>query len=281
MFRFMLAPLEGYSDAAFRALCCRHGADLSYTEMAHVESFIRGNKGALQKIEVRDATPVQIQLLTGREEDLERFLSGFESFPGFNGFNLNLSCPSRDVISHGKGAAMVKRTAKTDRLVSIVHHHGYACSVKLRLGVNDFEKQQKVYLNSIKLVNADFFIIHAKTAVQESRVLEDYSVFSECVEAASGKPIIANGGIDSSEKVKEVQSMGVSGVMIGRAALSNAAVFDELRNELGYNDPPTPIPSIENLRREYQRFHTDFRGQGKYSESVNRVLGKPIEREIY
>jgi tRNA-dihydrouridine synthase B len=281
MFRFMLAPLEGYSDAAFRALCCRHGADLAFTEMAHVESFLRGNKGALQKIEVRDEPSVQIQLLTGREEDLERFLGGFKSFPGFAGFNLNLSCPSRDVISHGKGAAMVKRAAKTDRLVSIVHQHGYACSVKLRLGVNDFEKQQKVYLNSLKLVNADFFIIHAKTAVQESRGSEDYSVYPECVEAASGKPVIANGGLDSSEKVKMVQAMGVSGVMIGRAALSNPAVFDALRNELGFNDPRLLIPSIDDLRREYQRLHSDFRGQEKYSESFNRVLGKPVMRELY
>lgn len=176
---------------------------------------------------------------------------------------------------------MVKRTAKTDRLVSIVHHHGYDCSVKLRLGVNDYEKQQKVYLNSLKMVNADFFIIHAKTAVQESRGSEDYSVYPECVEAAAGKPVIANGGLDSSEKVKEVQAMGVSGVMIGRAALSNPAVFDVLRNELGFHDPPTLIPGIEDLRKEYQRLHSNFRGQKKYSESFNRALGKPLERELY
>jgi tRNA-dihydrouridine synthase len=249
--------------------------------MAHVESFLRGSKGALQKIEVRDGTSVQIQLLTGREGDLMRFLDGFESFTGFTGFNLNLSCPSRDVISHGKGAAMVKRTAKTDRFVSIIHNHGYDCSVKIRLGTNEYEKQQKVYINLLKEVNADFFIVHAKTAVQVSRESEDYSVYPECVEAAAGKPIIANGGIDSSEKVKEVQAMGVSGVMIGRAALSNPAVFDVLRNELGFNDPPTPIPGIENLRKEYQKLHSDFRGQEKYSESFNRVLGEPLEREIY
>ncbi len=101
----MLAPLEGYTDAALRTLCFRHGADLTFTEMAHVESFLRNNRLALEKIEAHDSTPVQIQLLTGREEELERFLAGFEPFPGFEGFNLNLSCPSPDVIRRGKGAA--------------------------------------------------------------------------------------------------------------------------------------------------------------------------------
>ncbi|GAG25683.1 unnamed protein product, partial [marine sediment metagenome] len=109
LFSFMFAPMEGYSDCVLRTLCHTHGADLTFTEMAHVESFLRGNKPALAKIEASDSTPVQIQLLTGREDKLERFVEGFRPFPGFKGFNLNLSCPSMDVIRHGKGAAMVKR----------------------------------------------------------------------------------------------------------------------------------------------------------------------------
>jgi len=149
LFSFMLAPLEGYSDGVLRTLCHTHGADLTFTEMAHVESFLRGNKPALAKIEAPDSTPVQVQLLTGRDDQLERFVEGFRPFPGFEGFNLNLSCPSRDVIRHGKGAAMVKRAAKTQRLVSIIRGHGYAASVKLRLGTNEYEKRNKLYLNSL------------------------------------------------------------------------------------------------------------------------------------
>jgi tRNA-dihydrouridine synthase len=143
LFSFMFAPMEGYSDGVLRTLCHTHGADLTFTEMAHVESFLRGNKPALAKIEARDSTPVQIQLLTGREDKLERFVDGFRPFPGFKGFNLNLSCPSMDVIRHGKGAAMVKRAAKTQRLVSIIQGHGYAASVKLRLGTNEHEKRMR------------------------------------------------------------------------------------------------------------------------------------------
>jgi len=127
----MLASLEGYSDSVFRTLCHNHGADLTFTEMAHVGSFLRRNRMSLERIEPRDSTPVQIQLLSGNEGRLDRFLSGFKPFEGFMGFNLNLSCPSKDVIRQGKGAAMVKRAAKTARLVSTIRDHGHSVSVKI------------------------------------------------------------------------------------------------------------------------------------------------------
>lgn len=276
----MLAPLEGYTDSVLRTLCFRHGADLTFTEMAHVESFLRGNKQALEKIEVRDQTPVQIQLLTGKEEHLESFLGGFEPFLGFEGFNLNLSCPSPDVIRRGKGAAMIKRAAKTGRLVSIIHGHGFKASLKIRLGTNAYEKAQKVYLNSLGGVNADLFVVHAKTASQESVEEDDYSVYPECVEAAHGTPVIANGGIDSAEKVRLLRGMGVAGVMIGRAALANPAIFDALRNELGLNEPQRMVPGVEELKAEYDSIRA-LLGVGNYRDAFMGVVGKRVGAPRY
>ncbi|MFH2112345.1 MAG: tRNA-dihydrouridine synthase family protein [Candidatus Bathyarchaeota archaeon] len=274
LFSFMLAPLEGYSDGVLRTLCHTHGADLTFTEMAHVESLLRGNKPALARLEAPDLTPVQIQLLTGREDQLEWFIESFKPFPGFKGFNLNLCCPSVDVIRHGKGAAMVKRAAKTQRLVSIIQGHGYTASVKLRLGTNEFEKRNRLYLNSLSGVKADLFIVHAKTAAQESGEPEDYSVFPECVEAAGGVPVIANGGVDSAEKVRALMGMGVAGVMIGRAALCNPAVFDALRNDLGLNEPRKIIPAIDELVREYDSLHKLLHGDEGYRDRFLRVAGR-------
>jgi tRNA-dihydrouridine synthase B len=281
LFRFMLASLEGYSDSVLRTLCFHHGVDLTFTEMAHVESFLKNNRLALEKIAVRDFTPVQIQLLTGREYELERFLEGFTSFPGFEGFNLNLSCPSPDVIGRGKGAAMIKRVAKTQRLVSLIHGHGYAASLKMRLGTNAHERELKVYLNAIRGVDADFFVVHAKTAAQSSAESEDYSVFPECVNAAGERPVIANGGIDSPEKVKALKEMSVGGVMIGRAALSNPAIFDSLKNQLGFNKPSKPVPMIQELKKEYDELYSSLHGSERYRDNFYRVVGKKVSLENY
>ncbi len=276
MFSFMLAPLEDYSDNAMRTLCYRHGADLTFTEMARVEGFVRRNKPTLAKIKISDNTPVQIQLLVGTEAPLEKFLTNFEPFEGFMGFNLNLSCPSRDVISQGRGSAMVKRVSKTQKLVSIVRKYNHPVSVKIRLGTNAYEKSHKVFLNSIREVDADFFVVHAKTAEQKSIEPADDSIYPECVDAAKerGSKIIANGGISSVKKVEKLRGMGVSGVMIGRSAMINPAVFDVLKNGLGFNSPPKKIPLISEVKEEYLKLAESFESPKKYRENLIPYFSK-------
>ncbi|MDP7207634.1 MAG: tRNA-dihydrouridine synthase family protein, partial [Candidatus Bathyarchaeota archaeon] len=275
---FMLAPLERYTDSVFRTLCHNHGADLTFTEMAHVESFLNRNRGSLEKIKIRDSTPVQIQILSGNEGKLNRFLTDFKPFDGFKGFNLNLSCPSRDVIRQGKGAAMVKRGAKTARLVSLIRDYGYPVSVKIRLGLNRKEKANKIYLNNLRGVDPDFFVVHAKHAAQGSDAKEDNSVYPECVEAARGIPVVANGSIETPKMVQTLIKMGVSGVMMGRPALRNSAIFDYLKNELGVNDPPKQVPTIGDLMREYDDIYAEIRGSETFRSRFLKVVGKTHPR---
>lgn len=270
----MLASLERYSDSVFRTLSYNHGADLTFTEMAHVESFLKRNKVSLEKIEPRDATPVQIQILSSNEGKLDRFLSNFKPFDGFMGFNLNLNCPSKDVIRQGKGAAMVKRAAKTARLVSLIRDHGHPVSVKIRLGLNQFEKDNKLYINNLGGVDPDFFVVHAKHAAQSSGEKEDNSVYPECVEAARGIPVIANGGIETPEMIQSLVEMGVGGVMMGRPAMGNPAIFDLMKNELGVNNPPKPVPTTDDLKREYNDVYEAIGGSEKYRSRFLKVVGK-------
>jgi tRNA-dihydrouridine synthase len=270
----MLASLERYSDSVFRTLSYNHGADLTFTEMAHIESFLKRNKVSLEKIEPRDTTPVQIQILSSNESKLDRFLSDFKPFDGFMGFNLNLSCPSKDVIRQGKGAAMVKRAAKTARLVTLIRNHGHPVSVKIGLGLNQFEKDNKLYLNNLGGVDPDFFVVHAKHATQSSNEKEDYSIYPECVETARGIPVIANGGIETSEIVQSLMEMCVSGVMMGRPAMRNPAIFDLMKNELGVNNPPKPVPTIDDLKREYNEIYEAIGGPEKYRSRFLKVVGK-------
>ena len=270
----MLASLERYSDSVFRTLSHNHGADLTFTEMAHVGSFLKRNKISLMKIEPRDATPVQIQILSSNEEKLDRFLSGFKPFDGFMGFNLNLSCPSKDVIRQGKGAAMVKRATKTTRLVSLIRDHGHPVSIKIRLGLNQYEKDNKLYLNNLGGVDPDFFVVHVKHAAQSSGEKEDNSVYPECVEAARGIPVIANGGIETPEMVQSLWEMGVSGVMLGRPAMGNPAIFDLMKNELGINNPPIPVPITDDLKHEYNDIYETIGGSEEYRSRFFKVVGK-------
>src|SRR3989338_2927882 len=190
--KLWLAPLEGISDCAFRSLCFHYGADLTFTEMIRVDSLVKKNKSSLALLDLKNNVPTVVQLLAVKPEPLRKFVREFSSFSiNPHGFNLNLGCPSPDVIVQGGGAALVKRTKRVAELVRILQCLGYPVSLKIRLGLNALEKEHKVYLHLLQEVDADAFIIHARHARQRSSEPADWSIFSACID--TGKHIIPNG----------------------------------------------------------------------------------------
>ncbi|MFA5108489.1 MAG: tRNA-dihydrouridine synthase family protein [Candidatus Micrarchaeia archaeon] len=229
-FQLMLAPMEGIGNCAFRTLCHENGADLTFSEMARVANLARGKKGEIDKIKIMSATPTQIQLAGAKLSDYKKFLLEFEPENGFGGFNLNLGCPSPSFIRQGIGAAMIKRVSRVKEIVGIIKEHGFECSIKLRLGLNKYEKEKGAYLNLIENVDAQFFVVHAKTADQEDKEAADFSVYEKCVK--TGKKIVANGDIKTKEQVLELKNAGLYGAMIGRAAIKNPKIFAMMKKSL-------------------------------------------------
>jgi tRNA-dihydrouridine synthase B len=219
--------MEGITDSSFRTLCHKGGADLTFTEIARVSNLSRLKAGELDRIRITDSTPTQIQLAGARLGEYERFLSGFKPTEGFRGFDLNLGCSSPEFIRQGIGAAMIKRISRVKEIVGLINKSGFECSVKLRLGIDNYEKGKGAYLNLIKSVDASFFVVHARTARQTLDEPADFSVYARCVD--TGKPIVANGDIRTRKQVAELKKQGLFGAMVGRAAIGNPNIFRELQ----------------------------------------------------
>ncbi len=260
----MLAPMEEHTDSAFRRLCFNHGADLTFTEMAKIDGLARNNKPTMSKTLRLDNTPTQIQILPGKDEMLEKYLKNFKPSEGFMGFNFNFGCPAPEVQKVGRGCAMVKRVTKANRLISIVRKYNYPVSLKIRLGASAFEKKVKVHMNLINGTNPDFFIVHARTGEETYEDKPDYSIFEECV--AGGKEIIANGDIESLQALQEVKKTGVKGVMIGRGACRNPAIFDLLKGN--------KVPSFEELKKEYSSLAEKYSSTPSHKKNVLMRIGQ-------
>ena len=115
---------------------------------------------------------------------------------------------------------------------------------------------------------ADFFVVHAKHGLEGYESPADYSVFPECV--ATGKQIIANGDIDSREKVESLRAVGVAGVMIGRAAVRDPAIFNRLKGL------SAPDPAI--IRKEYILKSKELKPPFRYQKQVLKHLGNNPEK---
>jgi len=255
-FFLMLAPMEDFTDNAFRALCYKYGADFTFTPMLSIDALAKKNEQTWKELEFKDNNaPVIIQLIGNNEESLRRFLKEFKPSPCFRGFNLNCGCVDPKVIQKGYGCALMKRLSKVAKLVEVIRDFGHPVSIKLRLGLNNYEKQKRVYLNLIKNVNADFFVVHARHGKQSYAYKADFSVYEECV--STGKKIIANGDIKTVEQVEELREKGLEGVMIGRAAVENPQIFNEIKKKR--------ILELEEVKKEYlllaEKYHSTERNK--------------------
>ena len=259
-FMFMLAPMEDYTDAAFRTISFRCGADLTFTEMTSIEALANKVNNTWDKIRIPDDTPTQVQLVGNKEAMLKKFLAEYKPEGGFCGFNLNLGCPDPEIVNKGMGCAMIKRITKTKNMVEIIKAHGYPVSIKLRLGLNEFEKNNKVYLRLIESLDADFFIVHARHGKQKYDDPADFSVYEECVK--TGKRIIANGDIQAGKDVAFLKRLGVQGAMIGRAATKDPRIFSILKGE----------ECLSDVKSEYLKLCDSFASPARYRNNVLKRL---------
>lgn len=266
-FTFMLAPIEDMTSNAFRSICHKYGADLTFTELVRFGSLAKRNNTTWQRIFLKDDTPTIIQLIGHRDIFLKKFLSMFEKQSGFKGFNLNLGCPAPNFVNHGVGCAMVKRVSKTKKLVNIIKDAGFPVSIKMRLGLNKYEKEKKAYLNLIDAVDADFFVVHARHGQQTYAEPADFSVYAECVKL--GKPIIANGDIKSKEQIDFLKSVGVKGAMIGRAAILEPSIFNKLKG--------ISSPNSETIFKEYEALSAKFDEPFRYKKNILKHSLKDIK----
>lgn len=251
--KLWLAPLDGISDCAFRTLCYNYGADKTFTPMVRVESLVRKNKSSLDLIDLKNKTPTGIQLLAVKVDNVKRFVASYNY--NADSICLNLGCPSIDLIRVGAGAAMIKRISRVKEIVFELKKLDLPVYVKLRLGLNYNEMKKKVYLNLIREVDCDAFILHAKHAGEDSFTKSHWEVFDQDF---FGKKIIPNGDINTREDLEHFKKFDT--VMIGRAALKNPSVFSYLKS--GKLD--------KNVKEEYLKLVKLYGSSDKFK---NNVLG--------
>ena len=142
--KLYLAPLEGITGWIFRRALheCFGGFDKYFVP------FIRPNQmGHFSAREKKDILPdhnegmyTVPQILTNRPEDFIRTAAKLKEY-GYGEINLNLGCPSKTVVTKGRGAGFL---AYPDRLDDFLYEVFQKCdiriSVKTRLGMEEPEE---------------------------------------------------------------------------------------------------------------------------------------------
>lgn len=265
-FPLLLAPMEDVSDPPFRRICKSLGADMLYTEFISSEGLIRDAALSLQKLDIfDDERPVGIQLFGGEPESMAEAARIAEAArPDL--IDINYGCPVKKVVCKGGGAAILQDIPKMVRMTKgIVDAVGLPVTVKTRLGWDE----QTINIQEVALRLQDIGIkaltIHARTRVQLYKGSADWSWIEKIASHPDIEiPIFGNGDVDSPQRAHQYRlAYGVDGIMIGRAAIGNPWIFQEIKHyfQTGTHLPAPTLAERARVCRQHLAWSVDWKGE--------------------
>ncbi|MBE6689763.1 MAG: tRNA dihydrouridine synthase DusB [Ruminococcaceae bacterium] len=241
----MLAPMAGVTDASFRILCRRAGAEYTVSEMVSAKAlcFEQKSKRAqsartapLAAVTAEEA-PMAVQLFGNEPEYMREAAALLESgqYLGCStelppaAIDINMGCPVPKVAGNGEGSALMKDPARAAAIVAAVK-----CAVKLpvtvkiRAGWDENSKNAPEFAKQMEAAGADLIVVHGRTRQQFYAPSSDNRIIA-AVKRAVAVPVVGNGDLFSAADVKRMyDETGCDGVMIARGAMGNPFLFTEI-----------------------------------------------------
>lgn len=236
-----LAPMEDVTDASFRLLAREFGASIVVTEFVNADAIIRSIPSTLRKMVVADEErPVAIQLY-GRDATTmaEAAKVAEEARPEL--IDLNFGCPVKKVAGKGAGAGMLRDIPLMLEIIrSVVNAVELPVTVKTRLGWDSDHIIIEELAEQIQEAGAQALTIHGRTRSQMYKGEADWGPIARVKQNPNITiPIIGNGDVTSGEiALERFETTGVDAVMVGRGAIGQPWIFEEMRAVLDGKEVP-------------------------------------------
>ena len=197
--------------------------------------------------------PLKIGVPVPRIVRTGKLLSNVQSFFPVEKSNpdiidINYGCPVKKVTKKGAGAGILLDVPKMISMTKeIVKTTNIPVTVKTRLGWDENTQYIVEVAERLQDVGIQAISIHGRTRKQMYKGNADWTLIGEVKNNPRMIiPVFGNGDVNSPEKAKEVKSKyGVDGIMIGRAAIGNPWIFNEIKHFMKTGEH-LKKPTIEN-----------------------------------
>ena len=228
-----LAPMQDITDLAFMQMLGEYGCpDYYVTEYFRVYANSHLDKKILKSITSNTTgRPVFAQLIGESIPDMLRIAQQLTKYP-IAGIDLNLGCPAPRVYRKNVGGGLLRELETIERIFDALRSQiSGLFTVKMRVGfdsINNFEK----LLELINQYQIDLLSLHGRTVKELYRGAVHYDLIRQAVQTVNC-PVLANGNITSYLKAEAVlQETGAAGLMIGRSAIRNPWIFQQIRDRI-------------------------------------------------
>ncbi len=280
---FALAPMANVTNIPFRLVCREFGADLAFTEMLSTHAISYENEATIEMARVlKEERPCAIQIMGPDEKSVKSAIIQLESLkdrgltsPDF--YDINLGCPSKNILRSKSGAYLLQSPQIIENIVACaVRTSTMPISCKARLGLNGDKILQ--IAKAVETGGAGMLTIHARTAAQGYSGKAKWESVRKAKDAC-GIFILCNGDIKNPTDAKEALAKSCAdGVMIGRGAMANPAIFQECKSELRPDQTKVKDKSLhQSSAMQFFRFDF-FEKYCRYAEKYGLNADIPYAR---
>jgi nifR3 family TIM-barrel protein len=242
---FILAPMAGITDDAFRRLCLEQGAALAYSEMVSAKALHYNDAKSLELLRrAPDAGPVAYQLFGSEPEIMAEAVRKLDELEraavpaGVTGkiisciaYDVNMGCPVNKVVRNGEGSALLRDPGLAARIVeAMARATDKPVTVKIRAGWDAADAAAGAAVELARAVveaGAAAVAVHGRTREQFYGGKADWGVIARVKDAVK-VPVIGSGDVMSApDAVRMLAGTGCDCAMIARGALGNPWIFSE------------------------------------------------------
>lgn len=236
---FYFAPMDGITEYTFRNIYNRHfpGIDKFFAP------FIQPNDKPLivpkEFIEINPENNKNInmvpQILTCDSDGFIKVGKQLAEY-GYKEINLNAGCPSKVIVSKGKGSGLLKDIYKLEKFLDGIFSYDWNIdiSVKTRLGIDEYDDFFDILEVYSKFPISEL-IVHPRYRndfYNGNPRNDEFDKISQFDAFINGKiKICYNGNIFSKKDINQIftKYRYISNIMIGRGLLSNPALVREIK----------------------------------------------------
>ena len=287
----VVAPMSGVTDEAFRLMFLKYGKpDVFWTEFVSADGlFSRGKEYCLEILKFsKSERPIVAQVFGSDPIYFQKAAKEIEAL-GFDGIDINMGCPDKDIEKKGGGAALIKKPELAKEIIRAVKRGSskIPISVKTRIGYDKNEIAE--WIPTLLKENISALTVHFRTRKEMFMPPAHWDLAKEIVRLrdlyAPETLILGNGDVKSLEDAKKlVIETGIDGVMFGRGILGNPWFFSgkspsikkqlnaivehaEIFENLHKKEPK----KFESLKKHFHAYTKGFVGAKDLRERLMRV----------
>jgi nifR3 family TIM-barrel protein len=241
-----LAPMAGVSEAPFRRIARRFGADVVVSEFISSVGVSLGLERVLAEMRFEEVErPIGIQLYGADPATMARAAALVTELFRPDYLDINFGCPVKKVVRNNGGSGCLKDMGLVGHIIRAVRQATHLpVTVKIRSGWDESQRDPVTIARRCQDAGALALALHPRTRTQMYNGAADWDEVARVVEALD-VPVIGNGDIRTPEDVLAMRRhTGCAGIMIARGSFGNPWIFSQARDLLE-GRPKRPAPTAE------------------------------------